>query len=114
MADNGKILYLNLHANDARPNDICQLDVPDVDGNTSVTKIEEGLTPKETLHELYRLIAEKGMDPVAQLSGFVITEEPTYIPDYKNARTLACKAGRDKLLFALLEDFFSEEMHGDD
>lgn len=110
MADNGKILYLNLYANDPKSGDIRQLDLPDMDGTTSASKIEEDtLSPDEALHLLYALIKEKGMDPIAQLSGFVITEEPTYIPNYKDARTLASKIGRDKLLFALLENFFDSE-----
>lgn len=113
MADNGKILYLNLYANDPKSGDIRQLDVPDMDGTTSASKIEDALSPDEALHRLYDLIKEKGMDPIAQLSGFVITEEPTYIPNYKDARTLAAKVGRDKLLFALLENFFDEEQNGD-
>ena len=102
MADNSKILYLDLHTNDAKPNSIRQLDVPDVDTATSVSQVSV-LSAEDSLRELYALIAEKGMDPVAQLSGYIITEEPTYIPDYKNARAIADRIGRDKLLFALLD-----------
>lgn len=113
MADNSKILYLDLHTNDAKPNSIRQLDVPDVDTATSVSHVSV-LSAEDSLRELYALIAEKGMDPVAQLSGYIITEEPTYIPDYKNARAIADRIGRDKLLFALLENFFDEGQDGND
>ena len=112
MADNSKILYLDLHTNDTKSNSIRQLDVPDVDTVTSVSQTSM-LSAEDSLRELYALITEKGMDPVAHISGYIITEEPTYIPDYKNARAIADRIGRDKLLFALLENFFDEEQNGD-
>lgn len=114
MADNSKILYLNLHPSDARPNSIRQLDVPDVDTSTSVSQVSAAPSPSEALRELCALISERGMDPIAQLSGYIITEEPTYIPDYKNARAIADRVGRDKLLFALLENFFDKEQNIND
>ena len=56
-----------------------------------------------SLSELSGIIRECGQDPVTQLSGYLITEDPTYLPDGTNARAIARRVGRDKLLTTLLE-----------
>ena len=61
------------------------------------------LTPAETLTELTRLIQENELNPVTQLAGFLITDDPTYLPESGQARALARRIGRDKLLETLIE-----------
>ena len=61
-----------------------------------------------SLSQLIAIIRDCGQDPVIQLSGYLITEDPTYLPDGTNAdgmtaRGLARRVGRDKLLTTLIE-----------
>jgi uncharacterized protein (UPF0297 family) len=63
---------------------------------------------EESLSELIDIIRECGQDPVTQLSGYLITEDPTYLPDGTDAqgtsaRAIARRVGRDKLLTTLIE-----------
>ena len=65
-----------------------------------------------SLTELIAIIRECGQDPVTQLSGYLITEDPTYLPEAANeggvtARSIARRVGRDKLLTTLIELYLS-------
>ncbi len=57
---------------------------------------------KEALSEIVRLLAESGFQPVTQLMGYIIADDPTYLPEDGGARAMARRIGRDKLLEALL------------
>lgn len=63
------------------------------------------LTPAETLAELTRLIQTSDQNPVTQLSGYLIADDPTYLPECGHARALARRVGRDKLLETLIEHY---------
>jgi uncharacterized protein (UPF0297 family) len=60
-----------------------------------------------SLNELIAAIRTSGQDPVTQLSGYLITEDPTYLPEGTHARPLARRVGRDKLLATLIELYLS-------
>jgi uncharacterized protein (UPF0297 family) len=62
---------------------------------------------KQALDELVRIMQGEGMNPVVQLSGYFVTEDPTYLPAEHHARGLARRVGRDKLLQALIEQYVS-------
>jgi len=57
---------------------------------------------REILQQVYDALSEKGYNPVNQLVGYILSEDPTYITTYKNARALIRKIDRDDLLSALL------------
>lgn len=59
----------------------------------------------KVLSELVHILRECGQDPVTQLAGYLITEDPTYLPDCDHARLLANLIGRDKLLTTLIEGY---------
>ena len=48
---------------------------------------------------------EKGYNPVNQLVGYILSEDPTYITTYKNARNLIRRLDRDDLLQALVRSY---------
>ena len=50
-------------------------------------------------------LSEKGYNPINQLVGYVLTEDPTYITNYKNARGLIRRIDRDELMAALLREY---------
>ena len=57
------------------------------------------------LHTIYDALSEKGYNPINQLVGYVLTEDPTYITNYKNARGLIRRIDRDELMAALLREY---------
>ena len=54
---------------------------------------------------VYRALEEKGYNPINQLVGYILSEDPTYITTYKNARAIIRRIDRDDLLQALVRDF---------
>ena len=60
---------------------------------------------KMLLHTIYDALSEKGYNPINQLVGYVLTEDPTYITNYKNARGLIRRIDRDELMAALLREY---------
>lgn len=60
------------------------------------------------LTEVYRALKEKGYNPINQLVGYILSEDPTYITTYQGARSLIRKIDRDDLLQALLKSYLGE------
>lgn len=58
---------------------------------------------RETLRTVYDALSEKGYNPVSQLVGYILSEDPTYITNHKNARTLITRFDRDEVLEALVK-----------
>ena len=58
---------------------------------------------RETLPAVYTALIEKGYNPISQLVGYILSEDPTYITNHKNARTLISRFDRDELLEALVK-----------
>ena len=57
---------------------------------------------RETLLAVYTAI-EKGYNPISQIVGYILSEDPTYITNHKNARNLITRFDRDELLEALVK-----------
>ena len=60
---------------------------------------------KQAVLQVYRALEEKGYNPINQLVGYILSEDPTYITNYKNARSLICKVDRDDVLNALVRNY---------
>ncbi len=60
---------------------------------------------QHVLSTVYEALKEKGYDPLNQLVGYIISEDPTYITNHNGARTLICKIDRDELLQVLLKSY---------
>ena len=63
---------------------------------------------RAVLTEVYRALKEKGYNPIIQLVGYILSEDPTYITTYQGARSLIRKIDRDDLLQALLKSYLGE------
>lgn len=63
---------------------------------------------KEILATVYEALGEKGYNPIDQIVGYILSEDPTYITNYKNARSLICKLDRDELLQELVRHYLFE------
>lgn len=57
------------------------------------------------LVSVYEALKEKGYDPINQIVGYILSEDPTYITNHKSARTLICKIDRDELLQVLVRRY---------
>ena len=60
---------------------------------------------RHILTTVYQALEEKGYNPINQLVGYILSEDPTYITTYKNARAIIRRIDRDDLLQALVRDF---------
>ena len=60
---------------------------------------------RRTLMEVYRALEEKGYNPINQIVGYILSEDPTYITNYNQARTLIRKIDRDELLQILVRNY---------
>ena len=71
----------------------------------SIREEERDKERKLLLRTVYDALSEKGYNPINQLVGYVLTEDPTYITNYKNARGLIRRIDRDELMAALLKEY---------
>ena len=62
---------------------------------------------KAILMSVYASLKEKGYNPINQIVGYILSEDPTYITNYNNARTLIRKLDRDELLQDLVRQYLS-------
>jgi len=60
---------------------------------------------KRTLTEVYDALVEKGYDPLNQIVGYLLSEDPTYITSHKGARALIRKFDRDEMLHQLVRSY---------
>lgn len=60
------------------------------------------------LQSVYDALSEKGYNPVNQIVGYLLSEDPTYITNYKDARSLIRKLDRDELLKELVRSYLSK------
>lgn len=60
---------------------------------------------KKTLTIIYDALKEKGYNPINQIVGYILSEDPTYITTYNNARSLIRHIDRDELLQALVKSY---------
>ena len=66
---------------------------------------ERDLEIKAILTTVYQALQEKGYNPINQIVGYILSEDPTYITNHNNARTLIRKIDRDELLNALVKNY---------
>ena len=61
-----------------------------------------------TLLAVYEALKQKGYNPINQIVGYILSEDPTYITNYNNARTLIRKLDRDELLQELVRQYLAD------
>lgn len=78
------------------------------DKDTTITfqiSHEKELETKQALRDVYQALKEKGYNPINQIVGYILSEDPTYITNHRNARSLIRKIDRDDLLGSMLRDY---------
>lgn len=63
---------------------------------------------RETLTLVYSALKEKGYNPINQIVGYILSEDPTYITNQNNARALMGRINREDLLKTLVKDFIDK------
>ena len=63
---------------------------------------------KELMMQVLDALQEKGYNPINQIVGYILSEDPTYITSYNNARSLICRLDRDELLQELLKTYLDK------
>ena len=59
----------------------------------------------EIVQQVYDALKEKGYNPISQIVGYILSEDPTYITTHNNARSLIRRLDRDELLQALVKNY---------
>ena len=62
----------------------------------------------ETLTDVYASLNDKGYNPINQIVGYLISNDPAYIPRVNDARNLIRKFERDEIIEALVKDYLSK------
>ncbi len=62
---------------------------------------------KEILTQVFDALREKGYNPINQIVGYILSEDPTYITTHYNARSLIRKIDRDELLAELVKSYLN-------
>ena len=63
---------------------------------------------KEVLTTVYEALVEKGYNPINQIVGYILSEDPTYITTHNNARSLIRRIDRDELLQELVKSYLND------
>lgn len=61
---------------------------------------------EDIIKKIYQALLEKGYDPSSQLAGYILSEDPVYIPDWDNARGMIRHIDRDDLLRIIIDYYF--------
>ena len=64
---------------------------------------------KRILRTVFDSLSEKGYNPINQIVGYLLTEDPTYITNYNNARSMICKLDRDEMMQALVKCYLFDQ-----
>lgn len=63
---------------------------------------------RHILTTVYAALEDKGYNPINQIVGYILSEDPTYITNHQQARTLIRKLDRDELLQVLVRDYLNK------
>ena len=80
-----------------------------MDFNNETMKINFEVDKEREVHEIiesvYDALKIKGYDPISQIVGYILSDDPTYITSYNGARSLIAKVERDELLEELVKNY---------
>ena len=74
------------------------------DSTRKFTALDSKTEMREILSSVYNSLMVKGYNPINQIVGYILSEDPTYITNYNNARTLICRIDRDELMQELVRN----------
>lgn len=82
-----------------------------VNNETMMFKVEKEKISeaRELLLSVYEAMKEKGYNPINQIVGYILSGDPTYITNHKNARSIIRRLERDELLEEILRFYLEEK-----
>ncbi|HBQ63817.1 MAG TPA: IreB family regulatory phosphoprotein [Clostridiales bacterium] len=86
-----------------------------IDGTVILGSLEKGngLKTRETIDAVYDALVEKGYNPINQIVGYILSGDPTYITNYKNARSIVRRIERDELLEEIIKYYLQGRRSAD-
>ena len=78
------------------------------DSTRKFTALDSKTEMREILSSVYNSLMVKGYNPINQIGGYILSEDPTYITNYNNARTLICRIDRDELMQELVRNYLDK------
>ena len=78
------------------------------DSTRKFTALDSKTEMREILSSVYNSLMVKGSNPINQIVGYILSEDPTYITNYNNARTLICRIDRDELMQELVRNYLDK------
>lgn len=62
---------------------------------------------RDIVTRVYEALKIKGYDPISQIVGYILSDDPTYITSYNGARGLIAKLERDELLEEFVKTYLN-------
>lgn len=80
-----------------------------MDNGTQKWRIEHDKAQlvREIIDDVYNSLKVKGYDPISQIVGYILSDDPTYITSYNGARSKIVRVERDELLEELVKSYIS-------
>ena len=78
------------------------------DSTRKFTALDSKTEMREILSSVYNSLMVKGYNPINQIVGYILSEDPTYITNYNYARTLICRIDRDELMQELVRNYLDK------
>ena len=79
------------------------------DATRKFTAMDNRAEMKEILSSVYNSLMVKGYNPINQIVGYILSEDPTYITNYNSARTLITRIDRDELMGELVRTYLEKK-----
>ncbi len=70
--------------------------------------VDRRLGTKDIMDSVYESLKLKGYDPINQIVGYILSEDPSYITNYNNARALICRVDRYELLQEMVKAYLEK------
>lgn len=78
------------------------------DSTRKFTALDSKTEMREILSSVYNSLMVKGYNPINQIVGYILSEDPTYITNYNNARTLICRIDGIELMQELVRNYLDK------
>ncbi|MDR2421056.1 MAG: IreB family regulatory phosphoprotein [Oscillospiraceae bacterium] len=72
------------------------------------TPVTGGEATRSVLADVSSALEEKGYDPINQISGYLLSEDPTYITSHRNARGKICRLDRDEMIREIVRSYLGK------
>jgi uncharacterized protein (UPF0297 family) len=75
------------------------------DATRKFTALDSKAEMREILSSVYNSLMVKGYNPINQIVGYILSEDPTYITNHNNARAMICRLDRDEVLQEIVRHY---------